>query len=252
MSNVIAVCNQKGGVGKTTVTCGLAQSFMNQGLSVLVIDADPQANATKILGVHNPKFTLNDVWEAAISNQVGCAGAAIVPASLDWPNVYVLPAERALATREADIGIGRESRLNTALTKVADSFDVVLIDCPPNLGIVTVNALVAASKALIVSEARLASVDGVAEMVTTVISVKTHYNPALNLAGIVLNKIVKNRVDSEAWIRELKSIYADYLLPITIPARECIPIATTACKPWQGTKDLNNAISYLATVLRSK
>lgn len=147
MTRIIAVANQKGGVGKTATTVNLGARLATMGQRVLVIDADPQANATSIFDVeldHDGR-TLNDVLAALSANQAGpgSISAAITVAGPSWPHVDVVPAERALAAREADTSAGREQLLRIALGDGAiDSYHVVLIDCPPSLGALTLLSLI--------------------------------------------------------------------------------------------------------------
>lgn len=221
---IVAVCNQKGGVGKTTLTTALAHSLAAAG-RVLVVDADPQGNATMMLGVEldRESRTLNDVLAAIASGQSpDVTREAIVEASSEWDGIMVLPADRLLASRNEDIALGRESRLRNALGAVKADFDSIIIDCPPNLGMLTTNALVAADTALIVSTARESSVDGVAEMVSTISTVRSYYNPHLTLSGIVLNTYRDDRTDRREWKDYLAEHYGDYLIQPFLPEREAI------------------------------
>lgn len=236
-ARVIAVCNQKGGVGKTTVVSCLAEAFAHvEGKRVLVIDADPQFNSTTALGVEvdgeEPKLTLNDVLYGDPQNgqkiQPGVARAAITAAGEGWgpeghgdsaQAIDVIPAERALFARELDNMLARERRLKTALSGVTDDYDVVLIDCPPSLGLLTINALTAATHALLISEARASSVDGLREIVTTISEVQEQLNDRLEIAGVVMNKIQK-RSDIEFWVDRVKGGFGEKLLEPLLPFRE--------------------------------
>lgn len=162
---VIAVANQKGGVGKTATTVNLADAWARNGHRVLVIDADPQANATSILDVEIDPVesrTLLDVLAAVATGQAGSGAlaAAIHPAGPAWGGIDVVPAQRELASREADTAPGREFHLRAAMDGAIEEHDVVLVDCPPSLGALTLSALTAATGVLIVTEPRASSVDG--------------------------------------------------------------------------------------------
>ena len=233
-ARVIAVCNQKGGVGKTTVVTLLAEAFAHvEGKKVLVIDADPQRNSTAALGVQEPELTLNDVLygdhEQNQKIHPGIAREAITSAGERWgadghgdqaTTIDVIPAERELASRELDNMMARERRLKTALKGVADDYDVVLIDCPPSLGLLTINALTASTHALLVSEPRVASVEGLGEIVNTIEEVQEHLNDDLAIAGVVVNKVRKNRSDQDLWIGRVREAFGDRVLEPLLPDRE--------------------------------
>lgn len=229
---IIAVANQKGGVGKTSTTVNLATALADSALRVLVIDADPQANATDILGAEldSESRTLLDVLAAIASGQVGegAITAAIHPASTAWNGIDIVPAQRELASREADTSPGREFLLRTALAAGAiDNYEAVIIDCPPSLGALTLGALTAAHRVLIVTEPRASSVDGVAELTTTIQAVQRYYNPSLILAGIVINKWRPDRLDRVAWRRYLHDTYPNGMIDHPLPEREVVATAAT-------------------------
>lgn len=230
---ITAICNQKGGVGKTTLATNLAARLTADG-HVLLIDADPQGNATTILGVEvGPQtITLNDVLAAiAEGTNPNIVNAAITSASDEWDNVDIIPSDRLLASRETDTSLGRETRLSTALRCVSDEYAHIIIDCPPSLGMLTTNALVAADQALIVSTARETSVDGVAEMASTIAAVRSHYNPRLTLAGLAVNAYRSDRTDRRAWLNQLDEYYGDYVIYPPLPEREAIAAAGTDHRP---------------------
>ena len=194
MPLTLAIANQKGGVGKTSTTISLVALLSRQGQRVLVIDTDPQGNASAILGIdiQPDQVTLNDVLDSVLSGRAGAAdlAAAIVSAGRSWPGIDVVPADRQLAARDA----------------ATDGYDVVLIDCPPSLGVLALGALAAADRVLIVTKPRVSSVDGVAELLTTTDTARRFYNPALSLAGIVINRWRSDHADRVTWRRTLVAV----------------------------------------------
>lgn len=231
MPLTLAIANQKGGVGKTSTTINLASLLSRQGKRVLVIDADPQGNATTILGVDvdDHQITLNDVLDSVLAGRAGAGDltAAVVPAGESWPGIDVIPADRQLAARDADTRPGREAALRLAAEGTTDDYDVVLIDCPPSLGVLALGALTAADRVLIVTEPRVSSVDGVAELLATTQTVRRFYNPTLTLAGIVINRWRSDRADRVTWRRVLHETYPESMIDHPLPEREVIATAAT-------------------------
>lgn len=239
-ARIVAVCNQKGGVGKTTVVTGLAEVYTRRLMKkVLVIDADPQRNTTSALGVTHPEFTLNDVlYGDAEQNQkiiAGVAGEALIAAGEEWQSdgaqLDFIASERNLASRERDSMMARERRLRTSLKGVAENYDIVLIDCPPALGLLTVNALTAATHALMVTEPRVSSVEGLTEIVTTIAEVQENLNEDLDVVGLVINKVRKGRSDQAHWIERIRRDFGDTVLEPFLPDRELFARSQAAAKP---------------------
>jgi chromosome partitioning protein len=203
---VVAVANQKGGVGKTTVTLGIADAAARRGLRVLVVDLDPQANATSGLGVADPTRTVDD---ALAVDRTG-AMAEVICASA-WPNgtgpaPAVAPSSPALAAREPQLAtdpIGAQDRLRHALDGVTSGYDLVLVDCPPSLGLLTVNGLVAADRVLVVTEPAAWASDGVEQMLRTVDRVRELRRPDLTVAAVVINRLGRTR-DATYWQAQLE------------------------------------------------
>lgn len=200
----VAVLNQKGGVGKTTVTLGLASAAQAAGHKVLVVDLDPQASASWTLGIELDDETLG-VADVILADTRGAAEDAIVE-SVWGPEVEVLPSGRALAELERSGGRNAEKRLRKALTGVTDRYDIVLIDCGPSLGSNTVSGLTAADLALVVVEPASYSLRGVAAVADTIDDVWDRLNSDLDLAGVIVNKLPAVSSEAERQLEELAAM----------------------------------------------
>jgi chromosome partitioning protein len=180
--NTYAVVNQKGGVGKTTVSLVLGVAAARRGSRVLLVDLDPQASATMVLGATDSRPTLADVMREPAASSL-----ADTVVATDW-GFDLAPAERALR----DIDTGRPADNHAGLTGQADAlaeYELVLIDCPPNLGALTIDALATASRALVVTEPTFLAVHALEELLDSIHHVTSHQNPSLELAGVVLNRV---------------------------------------------------------------
>lgn len=202
---VIAVCNQKGGVGKTTTTYHLARAGSVAGLRVLVIDMDPQGNLTAALAPDLGE-DVECVAHALSAREKTRLGGVIVDSV--WDGVKLAPTTTdvlALVRDELVVaGAGRERRLADQLSECIDGFDVVLIDCPPSLDQLTVNALTAAIGVVVVTAARLWSASGLVRLSETVGQVKAAYNPRLAHLGIVVNAMEPGTRTGRYWHEELR------------------------------------------------
>ena len=206
---ILAVANQKGGVGKTTVVLGLAARASARGERVLVVDLDPQANATSGLAVWDPALTVDHALAAdrpgAIASVIGPAGWGPAVGLGAVPSVA--PASPSLAGREPQLAndpVGAQDRLAIALDGL--DFDLVLIDCPPSLGLLTVNGLFAAHRALVVTEPGAWAVDGVDQMLQTIARVGQRRGRPLPVAGIVVNRLGRTR-DNKYWYEQVREAY---------------------------------------------
>ncbi len=205
MTTSVAVLNQKGGVGKTTVTLGLASAAWASGLKTLVVDLDAQANATWALGV-DPSLSNLGTGDAIKANRSGAAGSMVVRSG--WgEDIWLLPACGDLTEREADArrenSVGRLSR---ALEGVTGDYDLVLIDCAPSLGLNTSNGLAAASGALLVVEPTIFGLRGVGPVLDLIEEVWTAHNRDLDLAGVILNRVPAVSADAQDRITELSKL----------------------------------------------
>ncbi|MBP6331829.1 MAG: ParA family protein [Aminivibrio sp.] len=179
---ILTVSNQKGGVGKTTTCVNLAAELGRLGYSVLAVDIDPQANCTSGLGISPEDFELS-LYDVLLGEAE--AKDAVLPTK--WEGVSLLPATIDLAGAEIELAsvISRETRLRRHLRSL-DSFDVAIVDCPPSLGMLTINALVASDKLIIPIQCEYYALEGVGQLSKTVGLVRDNLNPELTISGVLL------------------------------------------------------------------
>ncbi len=212
MSHTIAILNQKGGVGKTTTAINLAAYLAKSGKNVLIIDADPQGNATSGLGLDKNNLA-SSTYEVLLGN--AAAREAILETTTIGVNV--LPANANLAAAETELAneTDRETRLQKNMTQL--DYDFIIIDCPPALGLLTVNALVAAHWLLVPVQAEYYAMEGLGQLLSVFQRVKQSFNPRLELLGMVVTMYDKRTSLSDQVVDELKQHFSSSVFETVVP-----------------------------------
>ncbi|SOE71151.1 chromosome partitioning protein [Salinibacterium xinjiangense] len=227
-ARIISLCNQKGGVGKTTTTINLGATLAELGRRVLVIDFDPQGALSAGLGVQTHDVpTIYDLLLGTVKNPV----EAIV--HTNYPNLDIIPANIDLSAAEVHLvnEVARETILARVLRKVSDQYDVILIDCQPSLGLLTVNALTAAHGVLIPLECEFFALRGVALLVETIEKVKDRLNSAIELDGILATMYDSRTLHSREVLDRVVETFGDSVLETVIGRTVKFPDASVAGAP---------------------
>jgi chromosome partitioning protein len=244
MTRVLAVTNQKGGVGKTTTSVNLAAAFARAGQRVLLIDLDPQGNATMGSGIdkRNLERTVYHVL-------LGLADVADVRIRSNSGGYDLLPANRELAGAEVElVGLeNREGRLRSAVAAVGGDYDFVLIDCPPSLSLLTINGLVAAQAVLIPMQCEYYALEGLSDLVGTIKRVRAHLNPGLDIAGLLRTMYDPRNTLSQQVSQQLESHFKEKVYQTMVPRNVRLAEAPSYGAPavvWDDTS--KGAQAYLA------
>ncbi|KRN04909.1 ParA family protein [Holzapfeliella floricola] len=214
MAHIISVANQKGGVGKTTTTVNLGASLADENQRVLIVDTDPQGNATSGLGI-SPADVEQDVYDVLI-NEVSLIDTIH---QTSHKNLDLVPATIQLAGAETELIslMARETRLKNGIDEVVDKYDYILIDCPPSLGQLSINAFTASHTILIPVQSEYYALEGLSQLLNTIRLVQKHFNKALGVEGVLMTMYdARTNLGAEV-IQEVKTYFGDKVYNTIIP-----------------------------------
>lgn len=215
MGKVIAIFNQKGGVGKTTTNINLGACLAQKGKKVLMVDIDPQGNTTSGIGITKRKLG-QTLYDILIDDTVDVK-IVILPTNTE--NLFIIPASVDLAGAEVELASleRREARLKNAIDSVRADFDYILVDCPPSLGILTINSLTAVDSVLIPIQCEFYALEGVSQLISTIELVKKNLNPNLYIEGVILSMFDGRTNLSQQVVGEVKRFFGDAMYNTIIP-----------------------------------
>jgi chromosome partitioning protein len=229
LGKVISIINQKGGVGKTTSAINLAASLAVAERQTLIIDFDPQGNATSGLGITTDQIAGKTIYEALIGQ---CALEDAIRES-ELPGMYVVPADQNLSGAEVELvgAIAREQKLKKIIDTVRDRFHYILIDCPPSLGLLTINALTASDSYLVPMQCEYFSLEGLSQLVSTASLIQGALNPRLSLEGILLTMFDSRNNLAHLVAEEVQKHFGEKLFRSVIPRNIKLSEAPSHGKP---------------------
>lgn len=210
----IALANQKGGVGKTTTAVSLSVALAAGGYRVLLVDIDPQGNATSSLGIEKSGLD-HTIYDLLVGN----ATAREIAADTGRDRLDLLPSAPELAGAEVELVdvAARETRLKTGLDAIRADYDLIFIDCPPSLGLITVNAMTAADLVLVPIQCEFLALEGVGQLITTIDLVRRHLNPSLDIIGVLMTMYDGRTRLSQHVVNEVKSYFPERIFGEVIP-----------------------------------
>src|SRR5262245_8115972 len=213
---IVAITNQKGGVGKTTTAINVATAIAMAGRQVLLVDVDPQSNLTSGVGLKGQRGSAGTIYEALTTNIDGRDGI-LLATRVD--NLYLIPADRNLAGAEIELVPleARERRLQRVLEPLRERFDYLVIDCPPSLGLLTLNALVAADAVLIPLHCEYFALEGLVDLLSTMRRVRGALNPALDIEGVLLTMYDERTNLGQQVARDVRAFFKEKVFSTVIP-----------------------------------
>lgn len=228
MARTIAVVNQKGGVGKTTTAVNLAAVLASAEFPVLLLDTDPQGNATSGVGIARGSFR-HSIYNALILDQD--AKSLVLPTEI--PFLAIIPANRDLSGAEVELVEmrERETRLRRAVQPLQDDYEFIIIDCPPSLGLLTLNALAAAQSLIVPIQCEYYALEGVTQLFDTLARVRRLYNPELSIEGLLLTMYDERTKLSAAVANDLRDFYGEQVFKSVVPRNVRLAEAPSYGKP---------------------
>lgn len=214
MAFIFAVTNQKGGVGKTTTTVNLGVSLARLGKRVLLVDIDPQGNTTSGMGIEKSQLKCC-IYDVLVNDKP--VGEALQSTKVE--HLKILPATLRLAGAEIELvsAMAREQRLALALRQIQDDFDYILLDCPPSLGLLTINALTASQKIIVPIQCEFYALEGLTQLVNVIDMVRSHLNPQLAIFGVLLTMFTSRQNLSTQVADEVRRYFGDKVFASYIP-----------------------------------
>ena len=214
MTKIIAICNQKGGVGKTSTAVSLSSGLALEGKKCLLVDLDPQGNATSGMGIDKHQVQ-KSVYHALLEN----TPLAEIASETCIPNLSIIPANEHLSGTEVELvsEMGREGRLKKALSQLDSSFDFVIIDCPPSFGLLTINALTGSNSVMIPIQCEYYALEGLSQLMKTINLIKDNLNSNLEIEGIVMTMADFRTNLTQEVINEVKKHFGQKVYKTIIP-----------------------------------